>query len=313
MKTSRELAGHLKEHLMGQDAPLEKLAEAYILAHQNHRPNRSRMLALLLGPTGTGKTESTILVANNIFGSNIENLAMAEYMSKDSVEKLLGAHGRCGLLGKSIDRLNEKGGGILLLDEIEKAHSDISKVLLSFDSGRVTMADGETRSLEDICVILTSNLGAAEAAKMVSSTSVKREHVMRKQAERHFSPEILARFTDIIAYDLLSFEAQEHIAKHILRAELKKQESSTGRYLQIDEKRSISLALRLGYTERLGARILRNTIEKLIARALENFRSLDDNSTVYGSALFIEVVDDNLIATPLRDYDSRKAHTTQAA
>src|SRR5206468_1486027 len=124
----------------------------------------------LLGPTGTGKTEMVNLTARFLYGeaasAQLERFDMGEYQHPDSVKRLLGTPAQPPLLGEAVDRLNMRGGGILLLDEIEKAFPDLLTTLLSFDSARSTMFDGTTRDLSRLIIILTSNLGAAEAARM---------------------------------------------------------------------------------------------------------------------------------------------------
>ena len=88
------------------------------------------------------------------------------------------------MLGAAIDRLNAHGGGILLFDEIEKANRGLTKILLGFDAARVSINDGTTKDLSRIMAILTSNLGAAEAAQMQNSGYTAIHHKLQFEAEQ---------------------------------------------------------------------------------------------------------------------------------
>ena len=122
-----------------------------------------------MGPTGTGKTETAKALASNL-GVKLVRFDMSEYQERHSVSKLLGSppgyvgHEEKG--GLLIERLQESPNCVLLLDEIEKAHPDVSQVLLQImDNGKVTGSNGKEADARNCILILTTNLGAAEAEK----------------------------------------------------------------------------------------------------------------------------------------------------
>ena len=171
----------------------------------------------------------------------------------------------------AIDRLNAAGGGILLLDEIEKADPNLVRALLSFDAPRITMNDGETKDLSKIFVVLTSNLGSAEAARMRSAPyAALRRHILRT-AEDFFNPEVLARFSAKIVTNRLPFDVQREIATALVRKELALQSKFLQRDITLSSEDVVRFLVRKGFTAELGARTIRNAVEQHIGQALLPF------------------------------------------
>ncbi len=266
-----DFSSYLRSKLQGQDYALDAFSRAVMRAVRNRREERSRAMVLVLGPTGTGKTEMVLRASEYLFGERgrgVRRLDMASFMTLESVDVMLGGPGDPGLMGRALDELAEEGGGFLLLDEIEKAHPKISNVFLSFDSGIASMNDGRKRSTEDVIVVMTSNLGAKEAARMKHSNAVAREKRMKQEAEAHFSPEVLIRFSDVIATDVLAFDIQVGIADSMLASEIARQEARLGRWIEVTD-RLVNLVVQQGFTKHLGARALRNAVERLVCDAIE--------------------------------------------
>jgi len=273
------LAAYLEARILGQAEAVAEFSAAILRAELGpRRPSRTKALLLLLGPTGTGKTEMVKLCARFLYGTDsvrrLKRFDLGEYQHRDSVLRLLGAPGQPALLGQSIDELTAEGGGILLLDEIEKAHPDLLSLLLSFDEARSTMADGRTRDLSSCYVMMTSNLGAAEASQMLhNGYSAIRRKVLH-DAEQAFRKETLARFSAAIVMNLLSYEVQERIAAQLLERELLLQSEHCRRWIEVADRSVLGFLVSRGFSPDMGARNLRRTVERYVGDALRPFAPL---------------------------------------
>ncbi|MFA5264328.1 MAG: AAA family ATPase [Opitutaceae bacterium] len=320
MQAIAPLEAFLLERLFGQADAIREFSSAVERAeHGPRRQCRPRAFLLLLGPTGTGKTEMVKLAAQFLYGDacpdRLERFDMGEYQHADSVLRLLGSPGQPALLGAAVDRLKLRGGGILLLDEIEKAHPDLLTVLLSFDDARTTMADGSTKDLSGCYVIMTSNLGAAEAALMANcGYSAIRRKVVR-EAEAKLRKETVARFTSVIVMNILSFDVQERIVRRLLETEIALQSGHCRRHLEIAGPGVVTFLIGKGFSPDMGARHIRGIVERYVGDALRlyspNRCSPDAECEGEGllgdrwtRGLVIEVQADALVSLPLRRSDA---------
>jgi ATP-dependent Clp protease ATP-binding subunit ClpA len=272
----RGLRGHLESAVLGQDEALRGLSDALLAGELGHTPpGRPRSLILILGPTGTGKTKAVSRAAAYLHGEgSLARVNCAEFSSEERVPLLLGsAEGRRGLLGERIAALRAAGGRILLLDEIEKASPRVSDYLLGIEEAAVTLASGETLDLSDIHVIATSNLGSAGVVEMegVSRASVRR--YVEQEAAAHFRPEVLARFTSVIVFGHLSREVQLRICAKMLEDEVEFQSGVLSRRFGHPHRVRCApdVCRRLvieGWHRRLGARPMRNVVERRVRGAL---------------------------------------------
>ncbi len=307
-----QLESFLSRRLLGQEEAVAEFSSAMLRAECGpRRPGRLRAFVLLLGPTGTGKTEMVRLTAEFLYGSSasdrLARFDMGEYQHADSVKRLLGAPDQPPLLGQAIQRLNALGGGILLLDEIEKAFPDLLTALLSFDSARSTMFDGTTHDLSALVVVLTSNLGAAEAARMENSGYSAITRKLRHAAEERFRKEGLARFTAVICMNALRFGTQARIAERLLEQELALQSAHLRRWLGASPA-VVTFLVSRGFSPDLGARHIRNCVERHVAEALRPALfappgpapATGEVGDLWASGLWLEIENDALHAAPLR-------------
>ncbi len=267
-----QLEAFLNRRLLGQREAVDEFCSATVRAERGPvRLRRAKAFLLLLGPTGTGKTEMVNLAAQFLYGEGaggrLERFDMGEYQHPDSVKRLLGAPDQPPLLGRAIDRLNARGGGILLLDEIEKAFPDLLTALLSFDSARSTMFDGTTCDLTNLVVVLTSNLGAAEAARMENSGYSAISRKLRHAAEERFKKEGVARFTSVICMNVLTYAVQQQITRNVLTAELALQSMHLRRVIEAAPE-VVGFLVGKGFSPDLGARNIRNCVERHVGEAL---------------------------------------------
>ncbi len=272
----RGLRGHLRACILGQEEALDGLADGLLAGEMGHTPaGRPRSLMLLLGPTGTGKTQAVLAASGHLYGTEaIARINGAEFSSPERVPLLLGTEpGRPGLLGEQIGRLRSAGGRILLLDEIEKAHPRVSDYLLGIEEAAVTLASGETLDLSDLHVIATTNVGSSGIADMegVARASVRR--YVEQEAAAHFRPEVLARFTAILVFNPLPRDVQIAICSLMLEREAAFQSRVLSErfghphHVRADGEVCRSLVSE-GWHRRLGARPMRNVVERRVRGAL---------------------------------------------
>ena len=164
------LEDNLKKVVYGQDTAIESIVDKILVSQAGLKPDDKPVGSFVfMGPTGTGKTETAKQLAKNL-GVKLVRFDMSEYMEKHSVAKLIGSPpgyvGHEDSAGQLIERLQENPNCVLLLDEIEKAHPDVSQILLQLmDNGKVTGSNGKEADARNITLILTTNLGAAQAEK----------------------------------------------------------------------------------------------------------------------------------------------------
>lgn len=272
----RGLRAHLGETILGQEDALSGLCDALLAGEMGHTPRgRPRSIVLLLGPTGTGKTRAVAEASRHLYGTDaLARVNAAEYSSEERVPLLLGtAADSRGLLGAQIDRLRAAGGRILLFDEIEKAHPRVSDYLLGIEEAAVTLASGETLDLSEFHVVATSNIGSSGIVEMegVARSSVRR--YVEQEASLHFRPEVLARFTAVLVFQHLTRDVQLRICQRMLEAEIAFQSGVlAGKFGHPHRIRAApEVGRRLvveGWHRRLGARPMRNVVERRIRGAL---------------------------------------------
>jgi ATP-dependent Clp protease ATP-binding subunit ClpA len=270
----RGLEAYLRARIRGQDHLLLLVTKALLRSEMGLSPaGRPRASLLFVGPTGTGKTELALACSEFLFGpGQTFRFDLSEYQNQSSVERLLGAdRNDPGLLGRVLAQHNR---GTLLFDELEKAHPLVLDLFLQIlDAARVTVATGETHSLDRFVVIFTSNLGSAEAMRMERSKFATVEAATLRRLEQSLRPELLARLDERLVFARLSPATQREICVHLVESELCRLRA-LGHDLTAGPE-VIELLVKRGYDRELGARPMRRTVEKSIQQAVVNelFRS----------------------------------------
>jgi ATP-dependent Clp protease ATP-binding subunit ClpB len=239
------------------------------------KSSRPRGSFMFLGPTGVGKTEITLTFTEFLFGADkLSRFDMSEYQTQESLGVLLGARlGERGTLGMAYDK---SPCGTLLFDEIEKAHPRVLDVFLQIlDAARVTMASGDTLDFSKHYIVLTSNIGAAEILHVQHSTQATMERHVLTRAQQSLRPEIFARITEKLVFNRLTYDDQLEIARLLLVNELKflRQKGIT----LTPTEAVLPFLVRRGFHPRLGARPMRDAVEKLIGDAVAESLLKADN------------------------------------
>ncbi len=262
-----QLETHMRERIRGQDHILPRVISLLQRGELGlTKTNRPRGSFLFLGPTGVGKTETALTFTDYLFGSGrLFRFDMSEYQTQDSLGILLGGKlGERGTLAMSYDKAQS---GTLLFDEIEKAHVRVLDIFLQIlDAARVTMANGETLDLSGFYVVFTSNIGGADLLNLQHSTFATMERHVLARAQQALRPELFARITEKIVFKRLTYDHQLEIAQLLLDGELKFLREK-GHDLHADSA-VLPFVVRRGFHPKLGARPMRDTVEKLVGDAV---------------------------------------------
>lgn len=262
-----KLEEHLRSRICGQDQVISRVASLLKRGQLGlAKPNRPRGSFLFLGPTGVGKTETAITFTDFLFGEGkLFRFDMSEYQTQESLGVLLGAKlGERGTLAMTYDRSH---CGTLLFDEIEKAHARVLDIFLQIlDAARVTMANGETLDLSGFYIVFTTNIGGVDLLNLQHSTFATMERHVLARAQQAMRPELFARITEKLVFNRLSYDHQLEIARMLLDGELKFLHEK-GYVIEAD-KTVLPFVVQRGFHPKLGARPMRDAIEKLIGDAV---------------------------------------------
>jgi ATP-dependent Clp protease ATP-binding subunit ClpA len=262
------LRNFLEARLTGQTMASQRIARAIQAAELglNDCGKRPKCSFLFLGPTGVGKTESAKCFTEFIFGSRaaLEMIFMNEYSSDLRFQEFL-ERTEAGIR-------RHPDGTTLLFDEIEKAHPRLIDVFLSFlEEGQFTARSGERISVSKFYVVLTSNLGSGDLAKMENAPAAMLERVAMDIASQSLRPELFARITERIVFRPLGLEAQKEIIEGLIAAKLKVLASYFSRSLSIDRGPVTAFLLRIGYNKAQGVRMLHQEVDRQFNLACLNW------------------------------------------
>ena len=267
-----EMESRLRQRVLGQDAALERVANAIRRSRAGlSDPRRPIGSFIFLGPTGVGKTELARALAEFLFDDEhaMVRIDMSEYMEKHAVSRLIGAPpGYVGYEegGQLTEAVRRRPYAVVLFDEIEKAHPDVFNVLLQImDDGRLTDGKGRTVDFKNTVIIMTSNIGAQflQPAALENPQAFARasEHVM-EALRAQFKPEFLNRVDDVILFNPLGKDQLTKIVELRL-ADVRKLLADRNVTIELTDK-ARELLFTEGYDPAFGARPLKRAIQRLI-------------------------------------------------
>lgn len=263
----RELDSLLPREIRGQSHAISRIISVVRRGELGlTKPGRPRGSFLMLGPTGVGKTEIVVVLTRHVFGpEKLFRFDMSEFQTQESLGLLLGARlGESGYLGSMRERAAE---GSILFDEAEKAHPRVLDILLQLlDAARITVATGQTLDFSGFYVWLTSNIGAAELMGLEHSNEATLERHVLTRAQQALRPEIFARVNEKLVFNRLNYEHQLEIAEKFLEREIEFL-AQRGHKLELD-KAVLPFFVRKGFHPKLGARPMRDAVEKLVGDAV---------------------------------------------
>lgn len=295
-KSLANLESSIKSMVFGQDSALDQLLDKIFVSQAGLKaPNKPIGSFLLLGPTGTGKTETAKALADKM-GMKLLRFDMSEYQEKHSVASLIGAPpGYVGYdenAGQLITKLQETPNCILLLDEIEKAHPDVSNILLGFmDSGFISGANGKQADGRNCILIMTSNLGASDNEKnSIGFADLAKTAEDDKAVTKFFPPEFRNRLDAIIKFASLTPNVVTDIVKKFvkdLNDQLKEKSIEI-----IPDKEAFKWIASNGYDRKMGARPLARLIDNKIKSPLS--RRILFGDLVAGGRVHVSVSNNEL-------------------
>jgi ATP-dependent Clp protease ATP-binding subunit ClpA len=307
----------LSVEVIGQKAAVTACADAVTIAkarlNDSIRPIAS---FLFLGPTGVGKTQCAKALANYLFGDRerLIRFDMNEFASYYSVARLTGTlDAPEGLLTSAVRR---SPFAALLFDEIEKAHPAVFDLLLGvMGDGRLTDARGQLVDFSNTIIILTSNLGAREAASDLGfrQTNKSDASVYRLAAEKFFKPEFFNRLSRVVPFERLSREDVQKIANRLIEDVLNREGLVRRGVKLVVANTALNLLVEAGYHPQLGARALKRTLERRVTAPIAARLSAtradqplivfinDDHGRIKVDACSLTVVETDELKLPLSD------------
>lgn len=294
-----EVKEFLETTVFGQPTAIEKVVDSITISMAGLKdPNKPVASYLFTGPTGVGKTELAKRLAQAM-SMKLVRYDMAEYQERHTVSKLIGSppgyvghgDGKAGD-GLLISNLEDNPNCVLLLDEVEKAHPDLMSVLLSLlDEGMITSSTGKVVSAKNAIIIMTSNLGAKDAAvKSIGFNDETFNHKAVDQAiNNFFAPEFRNRLDGIVKFDALAPESMKRIVTKFLR---QVEGYVEGRHLVIMwSPKLLAMLEQDGYDAKMGARPLSRLINERVKLPIARY--LLENENVY--TMHVDWIDNKLV------------------
>jgi len=271
MKTQIEkligLEPHLLSKIKGQDHAISRVCSVLERGQLGLQPAGKPLGSFLfLGPTGVGKTELTLEFSRYLFGDDaVFRFDMSEFLHLDTVKLFMGDEtGNAGRLGKI---LSEHRQGVLLFDEIEKAHRLIWDLFLQMlDTARITLANHQTYDLSGFYIVCTSNIGSQQLLRPTRLPFATLERAVISELHRVFRPELVGRFDEKIVFKPLSPDTQRQIGRLAIDEELARLRQK-GFDLTVSEE-AFEFLLRHGIHKTLGARLMKRTVQKFMGDAI---------------------------------------------
>ena len=295
------LENQMKQEVYGQDSAITEIVDKILVARAGLKADNKPVGSFVfMGPTGTGKTETAKALAKHL-GTKLVRFDMSEYQEKHSVSKLIGSPpGYVGFeenAGLLITKIQESPNCVLLLDEIEKSHPDVSTILLQMmDNGFITGSNGKQADCRNLILIITTNAGASEADKNRIGFAAQEQTYSDAALKKFFAPEFRNRLDATVTFGKLTKETMIKIVGKFM-VELKDQIKDKGIRVKISDD-AIDWLIEKGFDAKMGARPLQRTIDKEIKRPLARLMLFGDLKN--GGSLNVTVKNDviELITKP---------------
>jgi ATP-dependent Clp protease ATP-binding subunit ClpA len=293
------LENQISNEVFGQAHAVSEVVDKILVSRAGLKSeNKPVGSFVFMGPTGCGKTETAKALAKSL-GVKLIRFDMSEYQEKHSVSKLIGSPpGYVGFeenAGLLITQIQENPNCVLLLDEIEKSHPDVSTILLQImDNGFVTGSNGKKADCRNIILILTTNAGAQDAEKNTIGFGDQEKPYEDKELKKFFAPEFRNRLDGIVTFNKLAKETMVKIVGKFMD-EVKIQVREKGVKLKINQP-AIEWLVSKGFDKKMGARPLQRVIDKEIKRPLAKMILFGELQQ--GGILQISCQDDKLVLTP---------------
>ena len=292
-----QLESLLQQSIIGQDHATKAVARAIRRGRSGlANPNRPVATILLMGPTGVGKTELCRVLSQTVYGSEdaLIRLDMSEYMEPHSVSKLIGAppgYVGYGESGELTEKVRRRPYCVVLFDELEKAHGDITGLLLQImEDGMLTDSMGRKVDFKNTLIVMTSNLGSAEAGKEgLGFSPSKQEDRVYKCLNERFSPEFLGRIDCVTVFHKLQEQDLTKIAEKFL-AQTAQTASKLGVTLEYTPDVAAFFA-KQELAKASGARQLRHAIAEKLEDPLAELLLKEEPA---GKTIFVQLEDESL-------------------
>jgi len=297
----KSLDYRMKKTVFGQDEAIDKIVESVIVSKSGLREaNKPIGSFLLVGPTGTGKTETAKTLAKEM-ESKLVKFDMSEYMERHSVSKLIGAppgyvghaEGKMGQ-GMLLAEVEENPNCVLLLDEVEKAAPEVLQVLLQvMDDGRLTGATGKVVDFTNVILLMTSNLGATDAESLkIGFGDQTKTKAVSTAVNKFFTPEFRNRLDATVTFNKLEPGLMLKIVKRLVTEtnDLLSENKSNVKIIVTDN--ALDQLSHDGYEPSMGARPLKRLFENKIKKPLSKKILFEDLKDV---TLTVDYVDEEYV------------------
>lgn len=290
------LQNNIASEVFGQDVAITEVVDKIMVAQAGLKAgNKPIGSFVFMGPTGCGKTETAKALSKNL-GVKLLRFDMSEYQEKHSISKLIGSPpGYVGFednAGLLITQIQENPNAVLLFDEVEKSHPDVSTVLLQMmDNGFVTGSNGKQADCRNLILILTTNAGAQNAEKNAIGFGAQEKAYSDADLKKFLTPEFRNRLDGIITFNKLGKEATVKVVDKFID-ELRNQVKEKGIRIKID-KEATNWLIDKGFDPKMGARPLQRVIDKEIKRDLARMMLFGDLKN--GGWLQISIADNKIL------------------
>jgi ATP-dependent Clp protease ATP-binding subunit ClpA len=269
----------INQEVYGQEGAIAEIVDKILVARAGLKiENKPVGSFVFMGPTGTGKTETAKALAKQL-SVKLLRYDMSEYQEKHSISKLIGSPpGYVGFeenAGLLITQIQENPNCVLLFDEVEKSHPDVSTVLLQMmDNGFITGSNGKKADCRNVVLILTTNLGAQAAEKNAIGFGDQEKPYDDKDLKKFFTPEFRNRLDGIITFNKFGKQTMIMIVNKFIN-ELKDQVKEKNVKVKINVD-AVEWLIEKGFDSKMGARPLQRVIDKEIKRPLARLMLFGD-------------------------------------